>query len=398
MTRSQPIAVPLADGSAELFDWLARMRDEHPVWQEGEGAYHVFRYADVARVVSEPAVFSNDASRVNLELANLVRGNINSMDPPEHGKLRKLVSQAFTPRTVAGLAPRIAELTAELLDRVEDDEFDLVDALTFPLPVIVIAELLGVPASDRDLFRCWIDRLLSLQGLSSREEVNTDSPDFLERIIEATHEMDGYLLEHCRDRRRNPQDDLISKLTLAEVEGERLTDDEVVKFANVLFAAGNITTTLLLGNAVMLLDGSPQVAELRANRSLLAPVIEEVLRLRPPFTTVSRVTTREVEVAGTVIPANRMITPWLMSANQDERRFPDARRFDVHRDAGQHLAFSRGIHFCLGAPLARMEAKIALGAMLDRYADIAIRWDEPISYHERGIWGAKTVPVRVRRN
>lgn len=397
MTRTDPIKVPLADGSDELFDWLARMRDEHPVWQENDGAYHVFRHEDVSRVLADPAVFSNDSSRINPELAHLVRGNINSMDPPEHAKLRTLVSQAFTPRTVAGLAPRITELTIELLDQVTGDEFDLVDALTFPLPVIVIAELLGVPAQDRGLFRAWIDRLLSLQGLSSREEVNTDSPDFLDRITEATHEMDGYLLEHCRDRRRNPKDDLISRLTLAEVDGERLSDDEVVKFANVLFAAGNITTTLLLGNAVMCLDGTPgALTRLRADRGLVRPTIEEVLRLRPPFTTVSRVTTRDVEVAGTLIPANRMVTPWLMSANQDERRFLEPRRFDIDRDSSRHLAFSRGIHFCIGAPLARLEGEIALGALLDRYREIAVRWDEPIGFHERGIWGAKNVPVRVR--
>ncbi|MET8141724.1 cytochrome P450 [Sphaerisporangium sp. NPDC005288] len=399
MTEVMIDAVPLADGGSELFDWMARMRDHHPVWREGDGAYHVFRYADVERVLTDHAAFSNDISRINPELAEISQGNINSMDPPGHTKLRRLVSKAFTPRTVGALAPRIASLADELLEEVTTEEFDLVDALTFPLPVIVISELLGVPASDRHLFRTWINRMLNAQSMTAREGITSESPEYADLLEQVTKDMADYLLQHCRDRRLHPRDDLISALCTAEVDGERLSEDEVVKFADIVFMAGSVTTTLLLGSSVLCLDAHPEaMAAVRRDAALIPPAIEEVLRYRAPFTTASRITAAEVELGGVTIPENRVVTPWLMSANHDERRIADPGRFDIRRDPNPHLAFSHGIHFCIGAPLARLEAKIALEALLRRFPSLEVDRSVEIGYHERGMWGPKNLPVIARPN
>ncbi|WP_051898650.1 cytochrome P450 [Sciscionella sediminilitoris] len=382
--------VPEVDGGPALTDWLTRMRAEHPVWEEQTGIVHVFRYSDVQSVISDPDRFSNDASRVVPVLEPLTRGHINSTDPPLHAKLRKLVAQAFSPRTVSRLEPRIRAIVDELLEHASGDRIDLVDTLSYPLPVMVIAELLGVPAGDRELFRKWADGLLNL-------EVDYADPDLYDRIDEQTREMNDYLRAHCRDRRRRPREDLITQLTLAQLDGERLTDEEIVKFSNTVLMVGHITTTLLVGNTITCLSEHQEIQhEVRADRGLIPATINEVLRYRSPFTTVSRVSTAEVEIAGTVVPANRMISPWIISANHDERQFTDPQRFDIHRTEGRPIAFGHGIHYCLGAALAGTEARIALDALLDRYAEIGIDTGGPIRYHQRGMYGAQNLPLLVR--
>jgi cytochrome P450 len=394
MSDESAISVPPVDGGSKLFDWLRWMRDEHPVWCEDGNTYHVFRYADVHEVISSPECFSNDSSRVFPVLKPLTKGHINSMDPPDHRRLRQLAQQAFTPRVVARLEARIAEVTRELLDETDADRFDLVERLTHPLPVIVIAELLGVPSADRDLFRVWVDKLLSLQGT-----LDPGAPDFLDTLRGATADMDAYLLDHGRARRAHPREDLISKLAHAEIDGQRLSDEELVNLSSVLFHTGHVTTTLLIGNTVQCLDEAPAAAEeLRAEPSLIPSAIEEVLRHRSPFTTVSRVSIREIEVAGHVIPADRMITPWVISANHDERQFTDPDRFDIHRDTA-HVGFGHGIHFCLGAPLARLEGRIASRLLLERFTSIRIDPDgAAIEYYPSGgMYGAKNLPVVVTR-
>ncbi|WP_344881107.1 cytochrome P450 [Allokutzneria multivorans] len=392
MTEQVLTSVPDVDGGNTLFDWFRHMRDERPVWFD-RGQYHVFRYDDVHRVITDPAVFSNDSSRVFEQLKPITGGNINSMDPPEHRRLRGLANTAFTPRVVARLESRIREVTTELLDRVDGDAFDLVESLTHPLPVIVIAELLGVPSSDADLFRVWVDQLTDLQGV-----IDPGADDFLEVFDAATRDMNQYLLEHCRARRTDPKEDLITSLVHAEVDGSRLTEDELVKFTSILFHTGHLTTTLMLGNAVQALDAwTDAFAELRADRSLIPNALEEVMRYRSPFTTVSRVSTRDVEVAGHVIPANSMVTPWVISANHDERRFVEPERFDIRRDTS-HVAFGHGIHFCLGAPLARLEGRVALNVLFDRFKELRVDPNADIRYHPSGgMYGARNLPVLARR-
>jgi cytochrome P450 len=375
------------DGGRSLLTWFERMRAENPVWQDETGAWHVFRFADVHTVSTDSARFSSDATRLDPDGGPPPPGTLLVIDPPAHRMLRRLVSQAFTPRMVAGLEPRIVEVTAELLDAVDGPEFDLIDALAYPLPVIVIAELLGVPTADRELFRRWADRLMSL---------HVDDPTTGEQVWETIQEMDAYLLAQTLDRRAHPRDDLISQLVLAEVDGTRLTDEEVINFTALLLLAGHVTTTMLLGNALLCLDENPAVLRAAAaDPSLVPAVLEEVLRLRPPFPRVARVTTEDVEVAGTVIPASSMVWPWVLSANRDERQFTAPNRFEVGR-SNPHAAFGHGVHYCLGAPLARLEGRIALTMLLARFAEPRLTPGRAVPFHAGGVFGVRQLSLTVR--
>ncbi|MGH4006951.1 MAG: cytochrome P450 [Pseudonocardiaceae bacterium] len=380
------------DGGHTLLPWLREMRDSQPVWRDEYGGWHVFRYADVARVISDPQVFSSDVGRVVPVAQRFSAGNLLQTDPPRHHQLRRLVGAAFSPKVVTGLAPRIAEVTHELLDATGGaTEFDLVSALAYPLPVIVIAELLGLPTSDRELFRTWADKLLTL------DVVDPNDPELTRKLDEAAAELLAYLQEHCQERRDHPREDLISRLATVEADGQRLTDEEVVNFSLVLLLAGHITTTALLGNTVLCMDAHPEVwAELHADRSLVPTALEEVLRYRSPFTQLGRVTMAETELAGLAIPADAFVSPWLLSANRDEREFPDPDRFDIHRPPNRHLAFGYGIHFCIGQLLARVESKVAVGVLLDRYDKISLAHAAPLEFFRQGIFAARNIPVTVR--
>ncbi|MGQ0838119.1 cytochrome P450 [Actinokineospora sp.] len=380
------------EGDHVLLPWLSRMRAAEPLWQDGYGVWHVFRYADVEQVSVDAARFSSDQSRVNPAVADLARGNLTLTDPPEHRRLRQLVSTAFTPRTVAGLEGRIVEVTEALLADV-DGEFDLTEVLTHPMPVTVIAELLGLPAADRGYFAECADRLLGIHA------DDPNDPELMVRFEAVMGELGDYLREHVRDRRSNPRSDLITDLVTAEVDGERLTDAEAVNFCTLLLSAGHITSTLLLGNAMLCLDEYPDAAaELRADPALIPGAVEEVLRYRSPFAQVVRVTTTEVEIAGISLPPNSFVMPWIVSANRDERVFPDADRFDIRRTPNNHIAFGHGGHFCVGAPLARMEARVALRVLFDRFSELRISPDAALEFYGRGVFGVKSVPVVARRN
>jgi erythromycin 12 hydroxylase len=386
------VAPSLDDGGRTLLPWLRAMRDEQPVWRDAYGIWHVFRYADVARVISDSQVFSSELSRVFPMGDKFTQGNLLLTDPPRHRMLRRLVGAAFSPKVLTGLAPRIAEVTGKLLDATGGAaEFDLASALAYPLPVTVIAELLGLPISDRELFRAWVDRLFD------RNMADPNDPELAREIDEATADMLAYLREHCADRRVNLRQDLISRLATVEADGERLSDEEVVNFSVVLLTAGHITTTALLGNTVLCMDEHPEVwLQLRADRSLVESAIEEVLRYRSSFTQVSRVTMVDAEVAGQVIPANAIVTPWLLSANRDEREFADPDRFDIRRGGNHHLAFGYGIHFCIGQLLARLQGRVAVNVLLDRYAEIHLVPGALLKFYSRGIFAAREVPVSLQ--
>lgn len=406
MTSATPEAEPfegppavVGDGR-ELYAWLKRMRHEAPVWIDpASGSCHVLRHADALRVLSEPAVFSSDFSALapppEPGLPNFAEASLSVTDPPRHGQLRKLISQAFTPRTVAGLEPRIQTVTAELLDAIGDRaDFDLVEELSGPLPVVVIAELLGIPTSDREMFRRWAEYLLP-----PSDEVTAG--EFLEGGYAKTraselNEMADYLRSHVQDRRTTPRDDLLSRLVAAEADGERLSDKQMVNFSAFLLLAGHLTTTLFMSNALLSFDETPgTLTLLRKDPSLIPNALEEVLRYRPPVSFLYRLTREDTRIGDVDVPAGRIVVTWLLSANRDELHFPDPDRFDPRRAPGGHLTFSHGIHFCLGAPLARMESTTVLKALLSRYRTITVGTP---TYHQRpDIYGVTTLPLSVTR-
>ncbi|GAA4081021.1 cytochrome P450 [Nonomuraea soli] len=340
------------------------------------GMWSVYGYPEAHDILGDPETFSSNTLRLlpkgmvpdSEEFS--MEGFITQIDPPLHGKLRKLVSSAFTRKVVADLEPRIAELTRELLDAAKErGHLELVTDLAYPLPVIVIAELLGVPTSDRDLFKQWADALFQRDAkFSLSEPAETQQMD---AAIKPWKEMTAYLAAHAAERRAHPRADLITRLVEAEVDGERLPDDQVVNFAMTLLLAGHITTTMLLGNTVLCLDAFPdQQARVMADRSLVPHAIEESLRLFTPFAAVSRATRREVTVGEATIPADQMMLVWLAAANRDPRQFADPETFDLGRDPNPHVAFGRGVHFCLGAPLARLEGRVALDILLDYFGPL----------------------------
>ncbi|WP_409493532.1 cytochrome P450 [Amycolatopsis sp. cmx-11-12] len=381
----------------DMIAWLSDMRRREPVsFDERTGRWHVFQYEDARRVLTDFTVFSNDLSAFipeNEALEAFQKGNFQGMDPPRHRHLRGLVSQVFTPRFVAGLRPRLEAVTTELLDAVRDqDEFDLIADLAYPLPVIVIAEVLGVPAEDRSMFQNWASTMLVDNGVDA-----ILSEAGVEAMVPVINEMNEYLLAHIRRHRARPDDGLISKLLAVEEEGRRLGDQEIIGFLSLLLVAGHLTTTALLGNSVMCLGrNSAAAADLRADPSLSDSMIEEVLRYRSPFPWVDRVTKQNVAIGGREIPEGVMVDVWISSANRDPEVFSDPELFDIRRAPNHHLAFGKGIHFCLGAPLARLETKVALGQLLDRYPRLVVPPEEQIEYHDPySMQGVKRLPLTV---
>jgi pimeloyl-[acyl-carrier protein] synthase len=289
-------------------------------------------------------------------------------DPPVHSRLRKLVSKAFTPRRVRELEPRVREITNELLSRATDlSEFEAMATLANPLPVIVIAELLGVSAGDHAQFKQWSNDMISSFG--QENIVNGPSPEG----ISARNELRRYLAEAIKQRSANPADDLISALVAARDEADALSEDELLAFVVLLLLAGNETTTNLIGNGLLALCRNPeQQQRLRENRDLIPKAIEEMLRYDPPVQMTVRIPTRATNVGGTDIPEGSLAFIILAAANRDPAHFPNPENFDIARDPNEHVSFGEGIHFCLGAPLARIEGAIAIESMLNKFPQLKL--------------------------
>jgi cytochrome P450 len=377
-----------AEDQLNPFPHYERMRETAPVYfDEQSGSWHVFRYDDVQRALSEYGTFSShmggdDASGTG----QLFASSLIATDPPRHRQLRSLVTQAFTPKAVDALAPRIAAVTDELLEGIAArGSADLIKELAYPLPVIVIAELMGIPAEDRERFKQWSDVIVS----QTRSNSTTESHS-------ATNtEMTEYFLALIDRRRNRPGQDLISILLGAEIEGQKLTVPELLGFCALLLVAGNETTTNLIGNAVLCLAEHPgAMNRLLREPTLLPQTIEEVLRFRSPVQSMYRVTVTETTLGDELIPANAPIVAWIGSANRDERQFQRPAEFDVDRGQNRHLAFGHGIHFCLGAPLARLEARIAMASLLSRLPGLSLTKGAQLERMESTIiYGLKALPV-----
>lgn len=371
-----------------------RMRDEAPVYRnDAYDFWALSRYDDVEAAHRDPATFSSAHGTV-LEIMSSGEMPQNMMiflDPPAHGRLRTLVSRAFTPRRVDGLEPHIRELCALLLDpHVGGDGFDFVQDFGAQLPSMVISELLGVPEEQREEVRLAIDDTFHIEpGVGM---VNDFS-------LEARIRLWGHLQAIISDRRANPRDDMITDLVqveMTEADGStrRLTDEECSGFVNLLVSAGTETVARLLGWAAILLDQHPdQRTELAADAALLPNAVEELLRYEAPSPVQGRWTTRAVELHGTTIPPDSKVLLLTGSAGRDERHYPDAERFDIHRTFDNHVSFGYGIHFCIGAALARMEGRIALEEALARFPNWQVDHDAAVRLHTSTVRGWINVPV-----
>ncbi|MCX5581994.1 cytochrome P450 [Streptomyces erythrochromogenes] len=381
--------------------WLRGIRPEAPVEYDPEvGMWHVYGYPETLEILSDPATYSSEvaARYVSPEQAAVAfDGNLTQADPPEHQKLRKLVGRTFTLKMVAELESRIAALTHELLDRIEGDTFDLAEALAYPLPVIVICDMLGIPREDRELLKEWADQSLMASTQLTTHQGDKAQEESLDTQAEAAMAMGFYILELVTRRRAEPQDDLLSRLVEAEVDGERLTDRQIVNFANLLISAGHITTTMLLGNTILCLDAFPDVdRRVREDRSLVPTLLEESLRYLSPLAAGYRVTTRDVEIGGVKIPEGDVLEVWFSAANRDARVFQDPDVFDPARTPNPQIGFGRGIHFCLGAPLARLEGRVAMNILFDRFPRLRVDPDDKPTFltspEFTGVW---RLPIRV---
>ncbi|MDE0218205.1 MAG: cytochrome P450 [Spirochaetaceae bacterium] len=326
-------------------------------------AWVLTRYRDVEAVLRDHRRFGN-AGRILVETVPM---SLLGLDPPEHTRLRALVSKAFTPRAVAMLRTHIEETTAHLLDAVAGtNRFDLMAALAYPLPVTIIAEMLGVRPGDRDRFEEWSDSLaLSVDPLVSRGQVH--------RIKNAAEEAYAYFETIIDERRRRPREDLVSALLAAEEEGDRLTHEELLSTMLLILMAGHETTRNLIGNGMLALLRNPhQMQRLRSDPELLDSAIDELLRYDSPGQLNGRCAREDVELGGKRIPAGDVVISVIGAANRDPEVFDDPDTLDIGRREESHLSFGRGIHYCLGAPLAVLEARIVFAAVLDRFASIRL--------------------------
>ena len=374
----------------------AQARREHPVYRHpGLPIVSVFRHADVQAILREPATWSNNfPPPPGVDPDRLPRSML-GQDPPDHTRLRSLVSQAFTPRMIRRLEPRLHEIADELMTAaLAQGDVDFVQAMTYPLPVIVIAEMIGVPPAERPQFKAWSD--VAVAGLGTGLFAPPDMAR-LEQLQAVLRDMGVYFSALAEERRRAPREDLLTGLVQAEVEGSKLTHAEMITMLVLLLVAGNETTTTLIGNAVLeLLDHPDALAQVRADPTLLPGAIDEVLRFASPVQLDPRRATRRVELRGEVIEPDQIVVSWLGSANRDEDVFADPERFDITRTDARHLAFGLGPHYCLGANLARLEAQTAIGALLRRTRSFERTTSEPLPLHPSLVFrGVTSLPLRL---
>jgi cytochrome P450 len=381
-----------------------RLREESPVHQTFPGNWVLSRYADCAALLRDPRA-SSDA-RNSAEYQALMRDQDGAgaqgfdiegrsflfLDPPDHTRLRGLVSKAFTPRVVEQLRPRIQQIVDELLDAVAANErIEVIEDLAYPLPVQVISEMLGVPHADREVFKGW-SRVLA-QGLDPTPTMDSEQ---LARQIEASTAFTDYFRALIAKRRRDPADDLLSALIAVEERGDTLTEPELLSTCILLLIAGHETTVNLIGNGLLaLLRDSDAMARFRDDPSVEKTSIDELLRYDPPVQMTSRILLDDYEVGGVVMRKGESAVLLLASANRDAAEFDEPDRLDLARATNRHLAFGYGIHYCLGAPLARVEGQIALSALVRRFPGISLVTQTP-SYKENIVLrGLAELPVAL---
>ena len=389
---------PLAAHVArDPYPFYERLRTRDPVHRSRLMDMWVFsRHADVDAVLRDFRRFSSDqrkrdpARQRRSALAQIPDPTILFLDPPDHTRLRTLVNKAFTPKAVADLEPRIRRMTRTLLDAAADpNRFDLMETLANPLPVMVIAEMLGVPLEDRAQFREWSNqRARILEPMIGERE---------RRIAnEASKSLDEYFLSIIKLRRIVPRDDIISALVHVEEEGDRLTEREMLGMLRLLLVAGNETTTNLIGNGMLALLRHPeQLQALRDDPSRIPGAVEELLRYDSPVQGTVRLVLEDCEVNGVPLQRDDNVLLLIGSANRDPAAFDHPDQLDVGRRDNNHVAFGRGIHFCLGAPLARLEGRVAIEVLLERYPSLRLESDRPAFRSSIVLRGLERLPVRA---
>lgn len=368
-----------------------QLRSQTPVFLDPtlglSGLWVALDYDSVKRVLNDHELFS---SRLGPALW------MTFLDPPKHTKLRALISQAFTPKSIANLEPRIVQLCHKLLEPLlQRDEIDLVADFSAQLPMLVISEMLELPAADGPQFWRWNEVILNM---SYTVPGGANAGGATDAFNAATTEMNDYLGALLAERRAEPKGDLLTRLLQAEVDGERLSQEDILGFFQLLLLAATETTTNLINNTILcFIDNPGQLENVRAVPSLLPSAIEEALRYRSPLQWMFRVTRQDVELHGCRIPAGKVILAMIGAANRDPKQFPEPDRFDVTRDPNPHIAFGHGVHFCLGAALARMEARVALDNLLKNMEHFELAgsksWEPRKGLH---VHGPAKLPLKFR--
>jgi cytochrome P450 len=389
-----------AEVLADPYPVFRRLRVEDPVhWSEILGGWVLTRYEDVKAGLYDPRLSSDRITpflehhgrgRPEVqELGQLIGRWVVFTDPPTHTRLRQLMNTAFTSRAVERLRPKIQEVIDDLLGRIEEHgRMDAIRDFAYPLPVIVIAGMLGVPVHDRDRLKAWSDELALFVGSS------LNASDKYERARRGVAEMTDYFRDLVTARRRQPRDDLISSLGAAEERGAVLSEDEMVATCVLLLFAGHETTTNLIGNGLLALLGHPdQLQALRHDPGLAPSAVEELLRYEGPTQAQTRVAREDIELNGRNIRQGDRVFLMLSAANRDPARFPEPDRLDLRRPDNHHVAFGHGIHFCIGAPLARLEGQIALTTIVRRLTDLTLLTDTPEWLDSLVFRGVRSLPV-----
>jgi cytochrome P450 len=395
------------EGRADPYPRYAALREQWPVHRlvldvpgSSVGTWVLTRFDHCQAVLRHPRVGKDFAAmqrRWGLDEHEIAaqqafsseRPSMLFSDPPDHTRLRGLVSKAFTPRTVEALRPHIERLADEVLDTLGTGEVDVMTSLAFPLPVSVIGEMLGVPPADRHQFQ----RLVRASAAALEPYVSTE---LLDTANEATLEMEDYFRHLVAERRKAPTDDLLSQLIAVEDGGDQLSTQELLTTAILLFAAGFETTTNLIGNGLLALLRHPgELDRLRRDPLLLPSAVEELLRYDSPVQVNGRIAGDDIEIDGHAFPAGATLLVLQGAANRDPRRFPDPDRLDVGRSDGASMSFGTGIHFCLGAALARVEGQVVFGRLLDRYQSIELLDDNPRYRDSITLRGLAELPVRL---
>lgn len=371
-----------------------KLRKDEPVFRvmfpHGEFGWIITRYEDAVQILKDPRFSKDMVRRYGADNQSIFSNNMLFSDPPDHRRLRGLVQKAFTPKLVADMRSHIRDIADDLLDNLPSQEkMNLIDDFAFPLPIIVISEILGVPLEDRDKFRLWSNTVIDASTAESAQLFEQHAREFTD-----------YLTAWFAKVRRDPGTDLISQLVIAEESGQQLTEQELLGVVSLLIIAGHETTVNLIGNGILALLEHPEQRELLIKQpELIHNAIEEMLRYNGPleFST-SRWALEDIEFRGEHIAQGELVIVALGSANRDEQQFKDADIFDITREKSSHLAFGKGIHLCLGAPLARLEGEIAVSTLLNRFPNIQLQADVNELEWRPGmiVRGVKEIPVQLK--